>query len=216
MSKNLTTTAEQAFNYLKRYDVDFKQQKSKHKLSWPAFKNLIFSDPDLIKWLESKIPEINEAKLKNYSKAQDGKDMTDLIKKGTANLRATHTSEKQRARGEKGKIVNKKINEERLNSLIAFMIENLPQEFSTQDIYDLRNNNLDNTLFHKSHKKSIPMTEDSFKRKFLDNATEMKLIKKVQSGNQHRPNLYHIINTLDSIDNSNDSYESVLEYHFGA
>jgi len=214
-TKHYLETLEETFNFLKRHGRrDFGATLKNEKIKWSDVKDM---EP-ILEILEREMKIENQYRKEHLSK--NGKKTyatTNISEIGAQNLKKlTSTREHQQKASKAGLAVRKKINEERLNSLITFMIENLPQEFSNQDICDLRNNNLDNTLFHRSHKKAIPMTENSLIRKFLSHAKDMKLIVQFQCGNQHRPNLYHIINTLDSINVSSDSYESILEHHFGS
>jgi len=214
-TKHYLETLEETFIFLKRQGRrDFGAALKNEKIKWSDAKNV----QPLLERLEEEMKIENQYRKEQLS--QNGKKVcatTNISKIGAQNLkRLTSTREHQQKANKAGRAVMKKINEERLNSFIAFMIENLPQEFSKQDICDLRNKNLDNTLFYKSHKKAIPMTEYNLIRKFLSHAKNMKLVVKVKCGNQHGPNLYHIINTLDSIGDSNDSYENILEYHFGS
>lgn len=203
MSVNLTQTVEQAFNYLKKNDDLLKTAKEQSEYnSWPEFQKAFLSDPDYVAWLESKIPEINEQKSENYAAAQ----LTTKRKKankrnGRRNVESGHldslrTPEHQRNAGAKGKESIRKKRAERKELFMEFMMANLPKEFTKANIDAIRNNNLDNTLFHKSWKNTTPLKDYVVQSNFLKEAKFRKLVVLVKTGNQHEPTIYHKINEI--------------------
>jgi len=208
MSAKKLTNAEEVFNYLKRNDLDFKKLKedSEYPNSWGRFKDAMLSNHLAIKYLEDRIDECNQTITNNYSQAQLTKNARLRNKKtGRNNVESGHfaslrTPEHQRKAGTKGKESQRKIREERKEEFVEFMMDNLPNEFTFDDIYDIRNNNLDNTLFHKSWKIKKPILSSIVRSKFIKEATKLNLIVNVQRGNQFIPTIFHKINEISTVE----------------
>lgn len=203
MSVNLTQTVEQAFNYLKKNDDLLKTAKEQSEYnSWPEFKTAFLSDPDYVAWLESKIPEINEQKSEKYTAAQlTAKRKKANRKNGKRNVESGHlaslrTREHQQYANAKGQESQRKIRAKRKKEFVKFMMDNLPNEFTKANIDAIRNNNLDNTLFHKSWKNTTLLKDYVVHRNFLKEAKSRKLVVLVKTGNKYEPTIYHKINEI--------------------
>jgi hypothetical protein len=213
MSAKKLTSAEEVFNYLKRNDLDFKKLKedSEYPNSWNRFKDAMLSDKLGIKYLEGKIDECNQTRSNNYSEAQLTKKARLRNKKrGLKNVESGHlaslrTTEHQIKAGNAGKEIQREIRAKRKEEFVEFMMNNLPNEFTFDDIYDIRNNNLDNTLFHKTWKIKKPLADYVVKCNFIKEAVKLKLIVKIQTGNQHKPTIYHKINEIPTVESKQKS-----------
>lgn len=207
------TNAEEVFNYLKRNDLDFRKLKkeSEYPNSWDRFKDAMLSNKLGIKYLEGRIDECNQTITNNYSQSQLTKKARLRNKKnGRRNVESGHlaslrTTEHQTKASAKGKEIQREIRAKRKKEFVEFMMNNLPNEFTFDDIYDIRNNNLDNTLFHKTWKIKKPVLSRIVRNNFIKEAVKLKLIVKIQTGNQHKPTIYHKINEISTLESKQKS-----------
>lgn len=220
MSTKKLTNAEEVFNYLKRNDLDFKKLKedSEHPNSWDRFKNAMLSNKLGIKYLENRIDECNQTITNNYSQGQRTKKSILRNKKtGRKNVESGHfaslrTKEHQQYASAKGKESQRKIRAKRKKEFVEFMMNNLSDEFTFDDIYDIRNNNLDNTLFHKSWKNTTPLADYVVRNNFIKEAVKLKLIVKIQTGNQHIPTIHHKINEISTVESKQKPVTEQTQY----